>query len=294
VKEAEDAIRTNVAEPLGIDILKAAQGITRIADTNMAQAVQVMTVERGYDPRDFVLVAYGGAGPSHAVSVAKELGIRKVIVPRLPGQFSAFGMLLADLKREYVLSHVKRLREIDPGVLETMYRNLEQEGGAEFSQEGFAENNLIVKRGAEMRYSGQEFTLVVSPVRSPITPAALMELKDRFDQVYRVRYGHAFPETEAELVSLRVELYGVLPKPNIEKMSLSEYRERDVAVAEREVSFFDTGFARAKVYRRGSLTLGTRISGPAIIEEPASTTVVYPGDAVTSDSAGNMIIHVNI
>lgn len=293
VKEAEEAIRNHVANPLGLDVVKAAQGITRIADTNMAQAVQVMTVERGYDPRDFVLVAYGGAGPSHAVSVAKELGIKKVIIPQLPGQFSAFGMLLTDLKREYVLSHVKALQEIDPGTLETMYCNLEQEGCDEFTREGFGQKDLLVKRGAEMRYSGQEFTLVVSFVTSPVTAAALSELKNCFDQVYQVRYGHAFPETEAELVSLRLEVYGVLPKPSIGKMTLFEKREREAAVGERDVNFIQAGFARSKVYRRESLTPGMRVTGPAIIEEPASTTLIHPGDLVTTDPSGNLIIDVS-
>jgi N-methylhydantoinase A len=294
LKEAEEAIRADVANPLGLDVVKAAQGITRIADTNMAQAVQVMTVERGYDPRDFVLVAYGGAGPSHAVSVAKELGIKKVIVPQLPGQFSAFGMLLTDLKREYVLSHVKPLSEINPEALETMYGNLEQEGCEEFTQEGFSEKDLIVQRGAEMRYSGQEFTLVVSSVKTPVTAAALSELKSRFDQVYQVRYGHAFPETEAELVSLRLEVYGVLPKPDIGKMTLYEKREREASVGERAVNFFEGGFTPSKVYRRGSLTPGMKVIGPAIIEEPASTTVLYPGGVAMADPSGNLIIDVSI
>ncbi len=294
LKEAEAAVRAHVGEPLGLDLVEAAQGIIRIADTNMAQAVEVMTVERGYDPRDFVLVAYGGAGPCHAVSVARELGIKKVVIPRLPGQFSAFGMLLADLKREYVLSHVKLLPEMNPETLEKMFASLEQEGRAEFRGEGFAEQNLLVKRGAEMRYAGQEFTLVVSPVGAPVTPMALNELKKRFDQYYQFRYGHAFPETQAELVSLRVEVYGLLPKPSLDRMSLVEPTDREASVGAREVYFVGSGFTSCKIYRRAFLNAGEEISGPAIVEEPASTTVVHPGDRACSDGSGNLIIDVNV
>ena len=294
LKEAEAAIQTHVGVPLGLDLVEAAHGVTRIADTNMAQAVEVMTVERGYDPRDFVLVAYGGAGPCHAVSVARELGIKKVVIPRLPGQFSAFGMLLTDLKREYVLSHVKILPEINPETLEAMYKSLEQEGRAEFRHEGFSEKELMVKRAAEMRYAGQEFSLVVSPVDMPVTANALTELKRRFDQVYQFRYGHAFPETEAELVSLRLEVYGLLTKPDIDRMSLVENADRDASVGERAVYFVGSGFTSCAIYRRAFLNPGERISGPAIIEEPASTTVIHPGDIAFADASGNLIIDINV
>ncbi len=294
IKEAEAAVRTHVGEPLGLDLVEAAQGIIRIADTNMAQAVEVMTVERGYDPRDFVLVAYGGAGPCHAVSVARELGIKKVVIPRLPGQFSAFGMLLADLKREYVLSHVKVLPEMDPETLEKMFASLEQEGRAEFRQEGFSENNLLVKRGAEMRYAGQEFTLVVSPVGAPVTSTALSELKQRFDQHYQFRYGHAFPDTQAELVSLRLEVYGLLPKPSLDQMSLVEPKDREASVGARDVYFVGSGFTPCNIYRRAFLNSGETICGPAIVEEPASTTVIHPGDSACPDGSGNLILDVNV
>jgi N-methylhydantoinase A len=212
----------------------------------------------------------------------------------LPGQFSAFGMLLADLKREYVLSHVKLLPEIDPETLETMFQSLEQEGCAEFRQQGFSEKNLLVKRGAEMRYAGQEFTLVVSPVGVPVTSAALSELKQRFDQVYQFRYGHAFPETHAELVSLRLEVYGLLPKPSLHQMSLVEPTDREASVGARDVYFVGSGFTSCKIYRRAFLSSGEEICGPAIVEEPASTTVLHPGDTACSDASGNLIIDVSV
>ena len=294
VEEAEDAIRTSVGEVLGLDLIQAAQGIVRIADTTMAQAVGVMTVERGYDPRDFVLVAYGGAGPCHAVSVARELGIKKVVIPGLPGQFSAFGMLLADVKREYVLSYVKTLKEMSPEKLEAMYDGLEQEGRAELCQEGFAAKDLLVKRGAEMRYFGQEFTLVVPSVHSPVTAKALSDLKGSFDRIYDIRYGHAFPDSEAELVSLRVEIYGLFPKPDINKMRLFESHGQAAPAEDRDAYFVGSGFMRCNVYHRGRLSAGAEIRGPAIIEEPASTTVVHPGDRVIVDAAGHLIIDIDV
>jgi N-methylhydantoinase A len=290
VKEAMDAIDNEVARPLGMDKIEAASGIVKLADNNMANAVRVMTVERGYDPRDSVLVAYGGAGPCHAVSVADELEIKKVVIPKLPAHFSAYGMLLADVKHEFVQSYVKPLAEIDVEEVASIYANLEKQGWAVVKEEKFAETDVKLKRMVEMRYLGQEFTLTVPVVDSLMSADRRADLKNRFDQIYKVRYAHSFPEAEAELVSIRLEIYGVLPKPDLRLMWLSQNESQSHRIEEREVYFNSIGFHRCKIYKRTALRPGERVEGPAIVEELASTTVLHPGNVMTVDELGNMII----
>lgn len=294
LKEAEHAIEESVAKPLGLDLTDAAHGIVKLADTSMAHAVAVMTMERGYDPREFVLIAYGGAGPCHAVSVAKDLSIKKVVIPKLPGNFSAFGMLFADVKHEYVLSCVRPLDSMPLEEMESLYVDLEKQGWNTIRRDGFKDQNVLLKRAVEMRYLGQEFTLVV-PVRDrPLGEKSKIDIKNQFDLLYDIRYGHSFPDTGAEIVSIRLEVYGILPKPDLNSMMLDGEKSKKDLPVEREVYFPKIGFTKCKIYRRANLTEKDEIEGPAIVEEPASTTVVHPGDNVIVDASGNLIIDINI
>lgn len=290
LREAQQAIQKSVAETLGLDLVQAAHGIIKLADTNMAHAVGVMTVERGYDPREFVIVAYGGAGPCHAASVAKELGIKRIVIPCLPGNFSAFGMLFADVKHEYVLSYVRSLNHVDARELEAAYSRMEGQGLGAIQREGFGLNDILLKRQVEMRYEGQEFTLVVPFADKPIDDHAKINIKNHFDAAYDIRYGHSFPTSGGEIVSLRLEIYGLLEKPEMTAMILEDRQTKEGPIAEREVYFEGLGFTRCKIFRRMNLTEESKIVGPAIIEEPASTTVVHPGDVLTVDKTGNLII----
>lgn len=290
LREAEQAIQSSLAETLGLDLIQAAYGIVKLADTHMAHAVGVMTVERGYDPRDFVMVAYGGAGPCHAVSVARELNIKRIVIPYLPGHFSAFGMLFADVKHEYVLSTVNLLGRIDAQELESAYTDLERQAVAAVQKEGFELKDIVLKRDLEMRYEGQEFTLVVPFADRPIDERAKANVKSNFDAAYDIRYGHSFPASAGEVVSLRLEVYGLLPKPEMNSIVLEGGQKTAIFRSERKVYFEGRGFTPCPIFRRVNLTEETKIEGPAIIEEPASTTVVHPGDVLTVDKMGNLLI----
>jgi len=236
------------------------------------------------------MVAYGGAGPCHAVSVARELNIKRIVIPYLPGNFSAFGMLFADVKHEYVLSTVKLLGQIDAQELESAYTDLERQGIAAVHKEGFELKDIVLKRGLEMRYEGQEFTLVVPFSDRPIDDRAKANVKSNFDAAYDIRYGHSFPASAGEVVSLRLEVYGLLPKPEMNSIVLDGGPKKGISRTEREVYFEGPGFTPCPIFRRMGLTDETKIEGPAIIEEPASTTVVHPGDSLTVDKMGNLII----
>jgi len=294
VDRAKTAVEHHVGRPLNLDLTRAAFGIIKVADTNMAHAVRAMTVQRGYDPRDFVMVAYGGAGPSHAVSVAREIGINTVVVPPHPGIFSALGMLLADAKDEYVLSHVRAFDEVNPQEIDTLFTEMESQGISVMMKAGFSRDRIVLKRALEMRYLGQEFTLIVDLHERSLTEQAMKELRERFNSVHEVRYGHAFSNVLPEIVSLRLHVYGLFSKPALGRMAPAKQVVTGSPDTLRSVYFEDLGFVECKIYRREALTPQILIPGPAVIEEIASTTVVPPQDSFQVDPMGSLVIRLGL
>jgi N-methylhydantoinase A len=287
VQRSEDAIRRDVAEPLGLDVERAAFGIVKIADTYMAQAVRQMTVQKGHDPRDFVLFAYGGGGPGHACSIARELGIGTVVIPPHPGIFSAIGMLLSDAKESFKLSRICRVADADAATFEKLFGDMERDGYDRMRSAGFDDADITYARAVEMRYSGQEFTL-----RLPFSdgaPDVFGDLHRRFAELHALRYGHAFESMPSEIVDLIVEVYGHLPKPLVK---LATTTEPAISAPSRRVYFEDEGFIECRVCRRDSLASGTVVEGPLIVEEATSTTLIHPGDSVTVDAETNLVITV--
>jgi N-methylhydantoinase A len=288
---ARAAIDGVVAKPLRISVLDAALGIVRVADASMAHAVRIMTVQKGHDPRDFVLVAYGGGGPAHAVAVARELGIGRVVIPPHPGIFSAVGMLLADARDEYLLSYVRQLEGLEPAALEATFAELEERGAESMMATGFSRAGIELSRSVEMRYVGQEFTLVVDLATGDLSSTAFRELRVRFDELHDFRYGHAFATAQVEIVSLRVHVIGKLPKPDLQLTGKrASFTNRPVGT--RPVYFEKSGFVDCNVYRRDAIGAEIEIAGPAIIEEVMSTTVMSQGDRARIDEIGNLIIEI--
>ncbi len=266
VAAARTALTSHVAEPLGMSLTAAADGILRIAATAMSYAVKTVTTERGLDAGDFVLVAYGGAGPLHAVEVAREIGISRVIIPNAPGVFSAFGMLYSDLRYDYVRA---------------------------IAATSVAPENVTVNRAADMRYVGQEHAVTVE------LPARVFEEQDRaaikrhFDDMHLLRYGSSAPAERAEIVSLRTTVTGIMRKPVLEEIAVGGAALSKAArTGKRPVYFDGHGFIDTRTFARDRLTAGNRIKGPALIEEHASTTVLMPGDALEVDRFGNLDIAV--
>jgi N-methylhydantoinase A len=290
VQRAKKAVEDHVGKPLGLDLTHATFGITKIADTNMAHAVRTMTVQRGYDPREFVMVAFGGAGPSHAVSVARELGIKTVVVPPYPGVFSALGMLLADARDEYILSHVRAYDKVIPGEIEQLFTEMEDNGVSVMMGAGFTRDQVMLKRALEMRYVGQEFTLIVDLAERTFSEKAMKDLRERFNNLHEIRYGHAFGHALPEIVSLRLHVFGLYPKPELGLAISTRRTSTKEEFTLRSVYFEDAGFVDCKIYRREMLTSESMIQGPAVIEEVSSTTVVYPQDHARLDAMGNLVI----
>jgi len=288
------AIEDKVAEPLRLTTTEAAEGVLRVATTKMAHVVRWVTTERGLDPADFVLVAYGGAGPLHAAMVARELGISKVVIPRAPGHFSAFGMLVADLRRDHVTTWFMPLATASFAEMEGIFAEMEKKGRDGISH---AHVNLIdvsLTRGADMRYVGQEHAVTVDLPLELFSNQDRDGIKKHFDAIHEIRYGYSSPSEKAEIVSLRSAVAGLMRKPSTEKIASGEERPSASALrGNRPVYFIEpAAYVDTPTYDRNNLAAGNRIAGPALIEEYASTTVVYPGDSLVVDAIGNLVLDI--
>jgi N-methylhydantoinase A len=294
VEGAKLALNDKIAKPLGLTLTEAAEGILRIATTKMSHVVRWVTTERGLDAADFALVAYGGAGPLHAAMVARELRIGKVIIPRAPGHFSAFGMLFSDLRYDFVRTWFIALETMDFAAFEAVFGELEQQGRAAIAASAISPREVTVRRALDMRYVGQEHSVTVEIPNHHFSTADRAAIKDLFDAEHAQRYGTSAPGEPAEIVNLRTTVTGIVEKPGLERIAAGDAAPaKEAKTGSRKAFFQDIGFADTPTFARAALLAGNRISGPALIEEHASTTVVLPGDSVEVDPIGNLIIDIS-
>lgn len=284
-------IREKVADPLGVSEVEIASGIIRLAVVTMAAAVRRISIERGHDPRDFVLVVSGGAGPLHAGAIARELSIPTVLIPPLPGHFSAWGMLLADLRFDQAQTLIADLDAIDAAEIESRFAELEKVAQARLRDAAPDLEKVEIARHIDVRYAGQEHTVrTPSPARFAGADAKAV-LHATFNKIYAKRYGHADPRGRLQIVTLRVAVSGIVDKPKLESFRPTASTEAKCATV-RKAYFDDTSWVDCPVYRRDALAAGQRITGPAIVMETGSTTVVAPGDACEVDGFGNLVISI--
>ena len=288
---ARRAVAQGVAEPLGLDPLAAASGIIEIANAHMIGAMRLVSVQRGYDPRDFVLVAFGGAGPLHANALARELGIPTVLVPPSPGIASAIGMLGTDIRHEFVTTRRLRLDALVPASLDALFADFVAEGEARLTRDGVSPADRRMIRSADLRYHGQSFELSVTVPPGPLTSADLERLRAEFHASHERAYGYAAPDDPVELVNVRLAAVGVTPKPR--RAPLPEGGRSAVASVKghRDVWFAEAnGFRQTVVLDRARLLRGNVIEGPAIIEEHDASTLVHPGWTATVDEHANLVL----
>jgi N-methylhydantoinase A len=275
---------------LGLGVTEAAIGIVRLAVANMVLAVRGISVERGYDPRDFVLMAQGGNGPLHALEIARELSIPTVVVPRLPAIFSAVGMLMADLRHDYVQTHYTSLANAELPELAAMFDELVALGSERLHSEGVDEAARTFERSLDLRYAGQEFALPI-----PVAPAELLAgdaaaVRARFDAAHQHRYGYATPEEEVEMVNLRVVARGARERPVLPS---APGTGEEALTGRRSVWFADPAApVDCAVYARERLKIGDVVAGPAVIEEHSSTTLLWPGDEARVAAGEELIVAV--
>lgn len=285
--EAADTALATIAGPLDLDLPALAEGVLAVANTKMANAIRALTVERGLDPREFAVVAFGGAGPMHAVFLAQELQIPKVIVPYSPGTFSAWGMLHTDIRHDIVQTFYQGVEETTVEQLETAFRQMQDSGSEILADEGVAADARRFVRTADMRYIGQEYFVNI-PLSTTLGDDALNRLTEQFHQVYYDRYGHSNPEEAIEFVNLRVSAIGSLPKSRPTPETSTP--EEDPAPRGTRQVIFEREQHETAIYDRSTLQPGHTFRGPAIIEELSCTTVVPPAYEVSVDGYGNMII----
>ena len=298
---ARAALKQAVAVPLGLTVTAAALGILRVAAASMSHAVKGVTTDRGLDPGAFpVLFAYGGAGPLHASMVARELTMPRVIIPRAPGHFSAFGMLLSDFRRDLVRSQFVNFNAVALSELEAWFAALEQQGRAALAEAGLdaskgGTRKLRISRALDMRYVGQEHAVTVEMPLAAFKRGDKAALKRAFDDAHEERYGRGSPHEQAEIVSIRSTVSGVMNKPRLETIARGTARPPAAARrSARKVYFQDHGWQPTAVFEREHLLAGNVIAGPALIEEHASTTVLQPGDRLRVDDYGNLDISIGL
>jgi N-methylhydantoinase A len=278
--EAAHRSLARLGEELGVDAATAARGVLRYVVAQMAHALRLVTVRRGHDPRDFTFVAYGGAGPLHAAFLARELGVARTVVPPAPGHFSALGMLLGDFRADAVRTHVGPL---EPEPLRRLFEELQREGAAELEEES---GERRVQRFTRLRYVGQEHTLEVPLGDGPIGGELLARLRSDFDAASEEAYAFSLP-TAVELVEARVSVSAARDEPvewTTAATPVRDLRPRDV-----DLDPFG-GVQRANVLERRSLQPGDRLTGPCVVEEPATTVLVLPGQVISVDELANLVI----
>ena len=283
---AARGIAEKIAGPLKMDTVAAAEAIVEIAISKMSLAVREVSVAKGYDPRDFALVASGGAGPLHVIAIARELHIPTVVVPLFPSHFSALGMLLADERHDFTRTHFADLATIDFAELVKVYEEMREQARASLRHGRGAQEQLQL----DLRYVGQEFTLSVPVTLKQLQAGDRKGVRKAFDRLYEHRYAHHSPEEPVEMVNMRLGIVGKRAKLKFPRLG----KGRAAAPAlYRDVYFADARKpVRCPLYQRSSLKAGMRIAGPALIQEHGTTTVMFKHDECRVMPSGELIIRV--
>ncbi len=285
------AIRAQIGDPLGLDTTGAAAAILAVTTNQLANAIRLVSVEKGHDPRDFALFAFGGAGPLHAVEIARELGIPTVLVPRFPGITSGLGCVLADVRHDFVQSIGQRLADVVAGELDARFAEQAEAGRRLLDSDGVPIVEIVTRHEADLQFRGQSHVFRV-PVASPGFDRRRV-LTD-FVERYKVRFDIELPGMQAMLVNLRTAVIG--RRPDVDLAVLAGPRDRAGAAAptgKRRVHF-SGGWRDTAIFDRKALAYGAALFGPAIIEQPDTTVVIDPGASATVDRLGNLVISAGV
>jgi N-methylhydantoinase A len=293
-----------IADRFALSVEDAALGVIRLANANMDNLLRLVSVRRGFDPREFALVAFGGGGSMHATALARGLHLGKVIVPVAPGHFSAWGMLMTDLRADFVRTRIVRTDRIGGPEVSAVLGELEAAALDYFAREkvdlvnrgaeresGATSPRVIFQRSADMRYLGQEHTVKVPLPDGPLASASIGEIEQRFHQLHERSYTFRLEGSAIEFVNFHVAAFGLVQKPELRR--ISPRAEADAArKGSRLVDFDERGRHTAVLYERSRLGAGAAVEGPAIVEEPAASTVLFPGDRLRVDDYGNLVLSV--
>jgi N-methylhydantoinase A len=285
---AEAAIVKRLAAPLGVDARTAAAAVIDVVNHAMAEALKIVSVQRGHDPRDVSLAAFGGAGPLHAAALAEELGIASVVCPPIPGAFSALGLVGTDLRRDYVRTVYTTAATADPSVLEAAFHAMEAEGSKMLERAGIKADRRRFDRSVDARYAGQSYELNVPVASSAIDAAAIGKIAEAFHLRHAQTYGHDNRAEPVQFVSLRLAAIGTIPPLTVRQQPAD--RGTSSAKPRRDVWFRGTGTIAAEVHDRARMAERTVVHGPAVIESLESTILIPPGWQARMDGDGFILM----
>jgi len=287
---SQDAINNAVAKPLDMQAQDAAEGVVRIINVKMQEAIKAISTMRGHDLRDFMLLAFGGAGPLHAGPIAAELGMAGVIVPLYPGVYSAMGLVMSDVKHDYVRSRLTALSRADEGDVNAVLEELASQARKDLAEEGFSHDKAEIEYALDMRYAGQGYEITL-PCNAPLAPGGLAQLRSAFDEEHRKMFGHTAPQEPVEIISYRVRGIGRVPPVELPKFAPTGAPLAG-AIREMRIARFNGQSMECPVYQRELLDVGAVFSGPAIVDQLDCTSVIPPGQHVRVDEYRNMIITI--
>lgn len=288
-EKARRAIAEKVAGPLGLSVEEAAAGIQEINDTRASDLLREMTIARGRDPRDFTLVAFGGAGPLAAAYVMSQTGMAQALVPPVPGNFSALGLLLAELVHDGVRAYSSPLEAVDATRVNTLFKEMGSSLSAALGRQGIDQSNITLYPSADVRYKGQFHVINISLPFEPVTEASLMHVRAKFHGEHLRLFTYQLLEDPLEMVNLRLRAVGEVSRPSLRRIEPGDAQA--ALKGTRKVYFREEGRALpCSIYSRERLGSSSNIEGPAIVEEVTSTTLIPPGYAATIDDYGNILI----
>ncbi|MEX0805167.1 MAG: hydantoinase/oxoprolinase family protein [Candidatus Binatia bacterium] len=289
--KAERLLEDKIAKPLKMNLLAAADGVLDIINVKMEEAIKAVSSQRGYDIRDFTLVAFGGGGPMHAGRIALDLGIPSVLIPLTPGVHSALGLLMSDVKHDYVRSKLVGLDDLDLHEINSMFGQLIDQAKADLHGEGFQDSEIKMEPYLDLRYAGQGYELTVPCPMPPLSKQDLALMRGRFDTMHEQNSGHKAETEPVELVSLRLISFGLVPQAKLSPGKVTGRTVEQAKTGTRKVFFGKRhGLLNTQIYNRDGLESGHKISGPAIVEQLDTTTVIHPEQEATVDNYRNIII----
>ncbi|WP_112663568.1 hydantoinase/oxoprolinase family protein [Microvirga flavescens] len=290
-QELSRAAVARLAEKLGMGVLETANGILDIVTANMAKAIRVISVQRGHDPRDYALVAFGGAGPVHAARLARELGMSRVLIPRTPGVLCALGLLMTDLRTDFSATQMTRLDEASPEAIGAIFDNLAEQASQWFTQENILPEERRMERNVDLRYAGQNYEISVPVPPGPVTQASFDAIRQGFLDAHRQLYGFVADGEPIQMVTFRLSASGLVDKAEFRPLPDAGPDASAAITGHRDVWMVEAkGFVKAALYTRDALRPGNVVAGPAIIDQMDTTTVVPPGMAATVDNYLNLIL----
>ena len=278
-----------IADFYKISIEEAARAIIRITNNNMMNALKLVSVRKGYDPREFVMIAMGGNGGVHSTSLGRELKVKKIIIPNNPGVFSAWGMLMTDLRQDYIRTKVVKINNRNVDIINEIYDEMIEHATKTYISQGFLREKLYIVKSADIRYFGQEHTVRTPIYLKKIRKEDLEVIREKFGRLHKNYYSFNFPDAETEFVNFNITAFCKIKRAKIEPIKIKSKPEEAIR-CKRIVDFDEDGISEVPVYLREKLGTNNKIKGPAIIEENTSATVLYPNQELYVDDYGNLII----